>query len=506
MKGKAGTFTIAYLGVLASLQLVDPTVANTALVQAGRSLGMEDAILTLAASVSTLAQAASVLVLGFLGDRLGRRRVLTGSLLLAIGGNLLALAAPVAAMFLLGRALTGIALGGVLALSFAAVRDCCRPERLAWALGLWNLVIIVGFLAGSLLGGWLADGAWRLALALVPLLCLLALPLLPALLPATPAQPALRADVPGLLSIAIAMVLTLWGVSHAVEGLQSRSFWLPSLGGLLLFGVHGLIEHRRREPIFPLALYRRGPFLAAVLSGIGWNFAQAAVQLQTSNFWQVVQHLRTSQVALAQVPLLLCFGAGGVLAGRLMGAGVRTGQLLGWGGALLVAGLLLLTPIQATSSIASLQPALLLVGLGLAFVAVPQSALFVQEAPERCFGAVTAFRTTTGQLGFASGFAVSGALVHGFGLADLRQGLLAQGIPPTALPALLERGRAFLNHGLPAGAPLPPPEPLRAMQQAHAAGVAGAMAVTALAVAVLLAVSVGLVGKGTGPRASAGGG
>jgi hypothetical protein len=119
---------------------------------------------------------------------------------------------------------------------------------------------------------------------------------------------------------------------------------------------------------------------------------------------------------------------------------------------------------------------------------------------------VTAFRTTTGQLGFASGFAVSGALVHGFGLADLRQGLLAQGIPPTALPALLERGRAFLNHGLPAGAPLPPPEPLRAMQQAHAAGVAGAMAVTALAVAVLLAVSVGLVGKGTGPRASAGGG
>jgi hypothetical protein len=44
--------------VLASLQLVDPTVAITALVQAGRSLGMEDATLTLAASVSTLAQAA----------------------------------------------------------------------------------------------------------------------------------------------------------------------------------------------------------------------------------------------------------------------------------------------------------------------------------------------------------------------------------------------------------------------------------------------------------------
>ncbi len=45
---------------------------------------------------------------------------------------------------------------------------------------------------------------------------------------------------------------------------------------------------------------------------------------------------------------------------------------------------------------------LMLVGLGLAFVAVPQSALFVQEAPARSFGAVTAFRTTCGQLGFAN--------------------------------------------------------------------------------------------------------
>ena len=39
--------------------------------------------------------------------------------------------------------------------------------------------------------------------------------------------------------------------------------------------------------------------------------------------------------------------------------------------------------------------------MGLAFVSVPQSALFVQEAPARTFGSVTAFRTTTGQLGVA---------------------------------------------------------------------------------------------------------
>lgn len=81
--------------------------------------------------------------------------------------------------------------------------------------------------------------------------------------------------------------------------------------------------------------------------------------------------------------------------------------------------MLLLASLQANSSYASLLPALLLVGLGLAFLAVPQSALIVREATSRSFGALTAFRTTCGQLGFAVGFAVSGALVNGFGLANL---------------------------------------------------------------------------------------
>ncbi|MFN9645542.1 MAG: MFS transporter, partial [Cyanobacteriota bacterium] len=321
MKGEDGRLPVAFLGLLTSLQLVDPTVANTALLEAGRALQMEGSTLALAASISTLAQAATVLVAGFLGDRLGRRRLLAGSLLLASGGNLVALTAPMAGMYLLGRALTGIALGGVLAGSFAAVRDCCRPERLARALGFWNLLIVVGFILGSLLGGWLADSGWQLALGLVPLLCLLALPLIPALLPPMPARPVPRADVPGLLTIAAAMVLTLFGMSHAVEGLQAPPFWAPTLAGLLMFAVHGAIEIRQREPIFPVGLYRHGPFLAATVSGVVWNFVQSVVQLQTRNFWQLMQGFRTSQVALAQLPLLLCFGLGGVAAGRLMRPG-----------------------------------------------------------------------------------------------------------------------------------------------------------------------------------------
>ena len=488
-KSSPQALAVPFLGVLASLQLIDPTVANTALVKAGEALNMHGATLALAASISTLAQAATVLLMGFLGDRLGRRKVLMASLVLSIAGDGIALAAPSAGLFLVGRALVGIGVGAVLALTFASVRFVSKPEELGKALGVWNLLIIAGFIGGSLVGGVLADSSWRLALGLVPLIALLCLPLVPVLLPAMPANRELRADWPGLISIAAAMVLFLSGVSHAVSGFTSPQFLIPTLAGVVLFGVHVLIERGRQAPIFPVSLYGRGCFAAAIVSGIAWNFAQAVVQLQTSNFWQVVQSYSTSQVALAQVPLLICFAVGGVVAGRLMSPGRRTTQLMAGGTITLVLGLFLLAGLRTTTSYASLVVPLVLVGIGLAFISVPQSALFVQEAPPRYFGSVTAFRTTTGQLGFALGFAASGAMVNGFGFASLRDRLLKLGASPAEIPELEAKVRALLSSGALTHHKETTSKALEVIGQAYASGLAGTMIVVGLLVGLLGAIS-----------------
>ena len=491
---------VPFLGVLASLQLIDPTVANTALVKAGETLHMQGATLALAASISTLAQAATVLLMGFLGDRLGRRRMLMVALLLSIAGDGIALAAPSAGLFLLGRALVGIGVGAVLALTFAAVRFVSKPEDLGKALGVWNLLIIAGFIGGSLLGGVLADSSWRLSLGLVPVIALVCLPVVPLLLPVMPANRELRADWPGLISIALAMVLFLSGVSHAVSGFTSPQFVIPTLGGVVVFAVHVLIERGRQEPIFPVALYGRGCFAAAIVSGIAWNFAQAVVQLQTSNFWQTVQRYSTGEVASAQLPLLICFAAGGVIAGRLMAPGRRTTQLMGGGIIALVLGLVLLAGVRADSTYATFVLPLLLVGTGLAFVSVPQSALFVQEAPQRYFGSVTAFRTTTGQLGFALGFAASGAMVNGFGFASLRERLLKLGATPAEIPALVAKVRADLSSGVLSHAKEAPSKAIEVITSSYASGLAGTMLVVALLVALLGAISLLLLVIGNQQR------
>lgn len=175
----------------------------------------------------------------------------------------------------------------------------------------------------------------------------------------------------------------LSGVSHAVNGLTSSQFLVPPLSGVVLFGVHVLIERSRHHPIFPVVLYRRGCFAAAIISAIAADFAGAVVQFQTSNFWQLVQHFSISQVARAQLPRLVCFAVGAVPAGRLMRPARPTTQLMGGGIVSLVLGLLLFAVVRVDRRLVL---SMLLVVSGLAFLAVPQVTLFVQEALQGSLG------------------------------------------------------------------------------------------------------------------------
>ena len=486
---KNPTVAVSFLGVLAALQLIDPSVANIALVEAGKDLGMAGSVLALAASISTLALAATVLPMGFLADRLGRRLILSAALILAAVGDVIVAISPVTAGYFAGRAIAGIGLGATLAAAFAYVRFVARPGKVAAALGLWNLVMMGAFIGGSLLGGQLASIHWRVAMVLVPVLSVLCLILVPIILPAMPKVSGGKPDYLGMLVIAVAMVSFLYGVSQASSGLRTPQFLIPTIAGLILFAAYYLIERKVTNPIFPPALFASGIFAAALVSGIAWNLAQATVQLQTSNFWQYVQDFNPGQVALGQVTMLVAFGAAGVVAGRLMGPGARSVKLMGFGFIALTGGLILMALVFAHTPYWVLGIMLFIFGIGLAFVSVPQSALFVAEAPASSFGPVTSFRTTVGQLGYAMGFAVSAALVNSFGQTNLLGRLEKAGVEPSQLGQALDDVRLFMSSGNDGSGPVAK-EAIANLGPAYAAGFNWAMLISGVTVGLLGVITV----------------
>ena len=86
MKTKSAVLPLIYLGLLASIQGADPNIASTALLSAGKDLQF-GGLTALAASVSTLALAATVISTGMLADRLGRKKIIIAAMLLAVIGD-----------------------------------------------------------------------------------------------------------------------------------------------------------------------------------------------------------------------------------------------------------------------------------------------------------------------------------------------------------------------------------------------------------------------------------
>lgn len=123
-----------------------------------------------AISVSGAFAVLTSLTLTTLTRRMDRRTVLLGLVLLMLGSGALAALAPNFGLFLVGRALIGVAIGGFWSMSAAVAMRLVPPASVPRALAIFNggnaLATVVAAPMGSLLGGLFG---WRMAfLCLVP--------------------------------------------------------------------------------------------------------------------------------------------------------------------------------------------------------------------------------------------------------------------------------------------------------------------------------------------------
>ena len=82
---KRRKLALTLVAMLAAVQGSDPNIAATALVGAARGLDMSNT--SLAASISTLALAATAITTGLVADSLGRRKVLQAALGVSVNGD-----------------------------------------------------------------------------------------------------------------------------------------------------------------------------------------------------------------------------------------------------------------------------------------------------------------------------------------------------------------------------------------------------------------------------------
>ena len=442
---------LAVIALPCLLYSMDLTVLNLAVPQLSADLKPSSAQLLWIVDIYGFMVAGSLITMGTLGDRIGRRRLLLiGAAAFGVASVLAAFAIS-AEMLIATRALLGIA-GATLAPStLSLIRNMfLDPAQRTVAIGVWVTSYSVGGAIGPLLGGVLLEYFWWGSVFLlgVPVMVLL-LVVGPMLLPEFRDPDAGRLDLASAgLSLA-AVLLMIYGLKRIAEAGPGRGPAVSILIGLTL----GILFLRRQrtlaDPLIDLRLFRAPAFSASLAAYMLACFVAFGAYVFIAQYLQLVLGLSPLQAGLWTVPSMLAFVAGSMLvppiARRFRPAHVVAGGLL-----LAAAGFGVLALVDAASGLALLVIGSIVYSLGVSPVIVLATDLVVGSAPVERAGSASAISETSSELGGALGIAILGSI----GTAVYRRAM-ADAVPAGVPPEAAEAARATLGGALAVAAGLP---------------------------------------------------
>ncbi|TSE02217.1 MFS transporter [Skermania sp. ID1734] len=400
------------MGLGNSITSGDPTILSANISAVREGVGLSGAGASFLASLATLALAAAVLGAGALGDIHGKRRLFIIGLFAAIAFDVLAAAAPNAAVLFVARAGVGVGFALLLGLSLAIVNDAfppkARPRTIAVYLGTAFAATAPQPAIGSLL---VEHFGWRTGFLVGPAVAVMTLLITWRYVPES--ERAHRSlDTPGMGLIAIGLLGVVFGISR----LESGS--LVSSAGPIVVGLLGILGFCLRElhtanPALDLRIFRSAPFNAAVLAGATFNFLTGGSTILFAFYIVTIQHGSPALLGFLLIPATLLQAVAGTAAGP---AATRFGErsVLVSGLAVLLAGLILMVALTETSPVPVLFTAVALNAIGGAIVQTPQSTIMMASAPEGLGGAVSAVKSGVGQAAYSLGpalFALVGTTV-----------------------------------------------------------------------------------------------
>src|SRR3954447_25929211 len=352
-----------------------------------------------------------VVTAGRLGDMFGRKRVfLFGMVLFAIGSVVSGAAGDQEAL-IVGRVLQGVGAAPMLSLSLALVCNVFPAEEQPRALGIWAAVSAVALAIRPLAGGLLIERDWRVIFWMnLPVSALGIAITLAAAPESTDPGAGNRLDWPGLATLSIGLIAVILALVQA-QAWSSEAVAVLAAVGLLALLAFWSIEHRVNTPIVEFDLFHNGPYFGASAAAFALVGSYWAVMFFQPQYLQDVRGhspiLSGLMILPVTVPMIFVSPFSGRLIARL-GAPrlMTTGMLCG------LAGLLVLTRLEADSPYLLLLVGYLLFGIALGLVYAPMSTAAMAAMPGEKVGIASGVLAMDRVLAGAVALAATGAVFH----------------------------------------------------------------------------------------------
>ncbi|NVM24723.1 MAG: MFS transporter [Desulfobacterales bacterium] len=357
---------------------------NIALPSIEKEFQIDAVLLSWVATSYLLAAAISLVPFGRLADIYGRKKTFTyGTGIFTISSFLSAISVS-APMLILFRIFQGIGSAMIFATGIAILTSVFPPGERGKVLGINVAAVYIGLSLGPFLGGFLTQHfTWRsIFLITVPLgLIIISLVLLKLRGEWADAKGE-KFDLTGSMIYILAIIAVMYGISLLPA---MRSLWL------ILFGLSGILAFVRWEmkvenPVFDLNLFRTNRVFAfSNLAALINYSATFAVAFLLSLYLQSIKELSPQSAGLILISQPIVQAIFSPFAGRLSDR-IEPRIIASIGMTLSFVGLFLFTFLNENSSLEFIVASLILLGLGFALFASPNTNAIMSSVEKRFYG------------------------------------------------------------------------------------------------------------------------
>ncbi len=403
---------LAALIIVAGVANLNLSVANVALPDIGKHFDSSQTTLDLIAVGYSLGLACSVLWLGALGDRYGRKLMLLLGTALAIPMSLLAALAPSDIVLFVARLGGGIAAGMAYPTTLALITALWTGPGRTKSIALWSAIGGAIASLGPLCSGFLLQHFYWGSVFLITLpLAVIAIAMAWRLVPAHVNESTERVDnLGGVLSVALvgAMILSINFAPVPNARTLTLVLALIAVAALVAFYVR---QRRAPNPLYDLDVAARRTFWVAACAGIIVFGSLMGAAFVSQQYLQNVLGYSTLEAGAAFLPAVVFMVVVAPRSAKLVEArGARFTLLCGYVFLLGAFGTMLLVWKESTSYW-EIAAAYVLIGIGVGFAGTPASHSLTSSVPVRRAGMASGTADLQRDLGGAIMQSIFGALL-----------------------------------------------------------------------------------------------
>ncbi|MDQ1202034.1 DHA2 family efflux MFS transporter permease subunit [Rhodococcus sp. SORGH_AS_0303] len=363
----------AVIVIGAIMSILDVTVVSVALPTFAFEFQTSYANVAWTMTGYTLALATVIPLTGWAADRFGTKRLYILALILFVAGSMLCSVAWDITSLIVFRVLQGFGGGMLMPLGMTILTRAAGPERIGRVMAVLGVPMLLGPIAGPILGGWLIDAAsWHWIFLINVPIGAVALVAAWVILPKDAPEPSQSFDFVGMLLLSPGLALFLFGVSSIPETgtVMSARVLVSAVVGLVL--VAAFVRHalRTEHPLIDLRLFANRHLSVAVIAMSLFAIAFFGAGLIFPSYFLQVRGETTLMAGLLLAPQGLGAMVSMPIAGQLADK-IGPGKIVITGMVFVTLGMAVFTQVGSSTSYVVLLGALFVMGLGLGATMMP---------------------------------------------------------------------------------------------------------------------------------------